>query len=410
MIAEPMPDPAPFTAILVAAGRSSRMGSDKLWTDLWGRPAWRWSLDALLAAPGLVRIAISVAPDAIDRFRAAVPEGVGDRCLVVAGGEGRADSVIAGIWALSGAGHGDDTVVLVHDAARPGVTTALVSAVAAAAVEQPAVVPVVPIVDSLKRVRNDRVVGPVEREEVAAAQTPQAARLGALRAAIEESHAWGRPITDDAGALAAAGTPVHVVRGDPENRKLTEPSDLVSMRAVLAARAIPIPAPEADPEGPHATRYGIGFDAHRLVAGRPMRIGGVGFPGEPLGPEGHSDGDAALHALIDALLGAAQLGDVGALFPPDADAWAGADSTDLVTGAVAALADAGWRPTGADLAVALAHPAITPRRDEIRGRIAGLLRLDAGAVSIKGTTSDGLGISGGGGIAAWAVAGVERIR
>jgi 2-C-methyl-D-erythritol 4-phosphate cytidylyltransferase len=162
-----MPDPAEFTAILVAAGRSSRMGSDKLWADLWGRPTWRWSLDAFLAAPGLVRVAICVGPDAIDRFRETLPAGAEDRCLVVAGGEGRADSVIAGIWALTGAGHGDDSVVLVHDAARPAVTTALISTVAAAAIEQPAVIPVVPVVDSLKRVRNDRVVGPVEREEVA---------------------------------------------------------------------------------------------------------------------------------------------------------------------------------------------------------------------------------------------------
>jgi 2-C-methyl-D-erythritol 4-phosphate cytidylyltransferase / 2-C-methyl-D-erythritol 2,4-cyclodiphosphate synthase len=405
-----MPDPAGFTAILVAAGRSSRMGSDKLWVDLWGRPAWRWSLDALLAAPGLVRVAICVAPDAIDRYRDALPAAAGDRCLVVAGGEGRADSVIAGIWALTGAGHDDDTVVLVHDAARPGVTTALVSVVAAAAVEQPAVIPVVPVVDSLKRVRNDRVVGPVEREEVAAAQTPQAARLGALRAAIEESHAWGRPITDDAGALAAAGTPVHVVPGDPENRKLTEPSDLVAMRAVLAARAMPIAGIGGSAALAPGVRCGVGFDAHRLVAGRPMRIGGVAFPDEPLGPEGHSDGDAALHALIDALLGAAALGDVGALFPPGVDAWAGADSADLVSRAVGALADRGWRPIGADLAVAVERPAIAPRRDEIRKRIAELLGIDPGAVSIKGTTSDGLGISGGGGIAAWAVAAVEPTR
>jgi 2-C-methyl-D-erythritol 4-phosphate cytidylyltransferase/2-C-methyl-D-erythritol 2,4-cyclodiphosphate synthase len=405
-----MPDPASFTAILVAAGRSSRMGSDKLWADLWGRPAWRWSLDALLATPGLVRIAVSVAPDAIDRFREALPPDAGDRCLVIAGGEGRADSVIAGIWALTGAGHDDDTVVLVHDAARPGVTTSLIAAVAAAAVEQPAVIPVVPVVDSLKRVRNDRVVGPVEREEVAAAQTPQAARLGALRAAIEESHAWGRPITDDAGALAAAGTPVHVVPGDPENRKLTEPADLVAMRALLASRAMPIAGPGATAALAPGVRCGVGFDAHRLVAGRPMRIGGVAFPDEPLGPEGHSDGDAALHALIDAILGAAALGDVGTLFPPDTDAWAGADSADLVTRAVATLAGHGWRPTSADLAIAVARPAIAPRRDEIRERVAGLLGLEPAAVSVKGTTSDGLGISGGAGIAAWAVAGVERNR
>ena len=216
----------------------------------------------------------------------------------------------------------------------------------------------------------------------------------------------------DMATLASlmANDVVHVIPGDPENRKLTEPSDLVSMRAVLAARAMPIAGLGGSAALPPGVRCGVGFDAHRLVAGRPMRIGGVAFPDEPLGPEGHSDGDAALHALIDALLGAAQMGDIGSLFPPGADTWADADSADLVSRAVAALADRGWRPTGADLAVAVERPAIAPRRDEIRQRIAGLLGVDAGAVSIKGTTSDGLGISGGGGIAAWAVAGVEPTR
>jgi 2-C-methyl-D-erythritol 4-phosphate cytidylyltransferase/2-C-methyl-D-erythritol 2,4-cyclodiphosphate synthase len=246
-------------------------------------------------------------------------------------------------------------------------------------------------------------VGPVEREEVAAAQTPQAARLGALRASIEEAHAWGRPITDDAGALAAAGTPVHVVPGDPANRKLTEPADLIVLAAVLAERGSPLTAPADAGDG---ARFGTGFDAHRLVAGRPMRIGGVAFPGEPAGPEGHSDGDAALHALIDALLGAARLGDVGTLFPAEGDAWADADSGELVRAAVAGLAEAGWRPIQADLAVAAERPAIAPRRGEIEARIAELLGVDPGAVSVKGTTSDGLGITGGGGIAAWAIAGV----
>jgi 2-C-methyl-D-erythritol 4-phosphate cytidylyltransferase/2-C-methyl-D-erythritol 2,4-cyclodiphosphate synthase len=401
-----MAAPAPFTAILVAAGRSSRMGTDKLWTDLWGRPAWRWSLDALLATPGLVRVAVAVGTEAVDRFREALPAADADRCLVVPGGEVRADSVIAGLWALTGAGHDDETLVLVHDAARPAVLPDLIQAVAAAAAgSSAAVIPIVPVTDSLKRVRNDRVVAPVEREEVVAAQTPQAARLGALRAAIEEAHAWGRPITDDAGALAAAGTPVHVVPGDPTNAKLTEPSDLVAMRANLAARANPIGRSVVLPAG---VRCGVGFDAHRLVAGRPMRIAGVDFPGEPMGPEGHSDGDAALHALIDALLGAAQLGDVGTLFPADGEAWAGADSADLVGAAVGRLAEHGWRPSIADLAVAISRPAIAPRRAEIAERVAGLLGLAAEAVSIKGTTTDGLGITGEGGVAAWAIAGVER--
>jgi 2-C-methyl-D-erythritol 4-phosphate cytidylyltransferase/2-C-methyl-D-erythritol 2,4-cyclodiphosphate synthase len=399
----------PVTAILVAAGRSSRMGSDKMWADLWGRPTWRWSLDALLAVPDVRRVAVTVPPDAVERFSEQVPADARDRVLVEPGGEARADSVIAGIWALTRAGHDDETVVLVHDAARPGLTPELVEAIIAAAGDgEAAVVPVVPVADSLKRVRAERVVGPVERAEVAAAQTPQAARLGALRAAIEEAHAWGRPITDDAGALAAAGVPVRVVAGDPMNRKLTEPADLVAMRALLASRATPVVPPGSAAELPSGVRCGIGFDAHRLVEGRPMVLGGVAFPDEARGPEGHSDGDAALHALVDALLGAAQLGDIGTIFPADA-AWEGADSAELVRRAVARLAQHRWRPTSADLAVALERPAIAPRRDEIAERIASLLGIDPAAVSIKGTTSDGLGFTGGGGMAAWAVAGVERI-
>jgi 2-C-methyl-D-erythritol 2,4-cyclodiphosphate synthase len=141
-----------------------------------------------------------------------------------------------------------------------------------------------------------------------------------------------------------------------------------------------------------------------------MRIAGVDFPDEPMGPEGHSDGDAALHALIDALLGAAGLGDVGTLFPADAagDPWAGAESGELVQAAVSRLAEAAWRPTSADIAVAVRAPTIAPRRAEAAERVASLLGIPAERVTIKGTTTDGLGIAGGGGIAAWAIVAVER--
>ena len=399
----------PVAAILVAAGRSSRMGSDKLWADVWGRPTWRWSLDTLLSVRDVARVALVVPSGAADRFGERLPAEAADRILVVEGGEVRADSVIAGIWALTRAGFDDETLLLVHDAARPGLTAALATTVIEAARDGgAAVVPVVPVPDSLKRVRAERVVGPVERTEVVAAQTPQAARLGVLRAAIEEAHAWGRPITDDAGALAAAGTPVRIVPGDPLNRKLTEPADLVAMRSLLAARATPIVPAGTTADLPAGVRCGIGFDAHRLVEGRPMILAGVRFEDEPRGPEGHSDGDAALHALIDALLGAARLGDVGSLFPSDSGAWEGADSAELLRRAVARLAEAGWRPTSADVAIAIERPAIAPRRDEMAGRIAELLGVGAEAVSIKGTSSDGLGFTAGGGVAAWAVAGVER--
>jgi len=396
------PVDASYAAILVAAGRSTRMGSDKLWEDLWGRPAWRWSLDVLLTDPDLASVAIAVPADSVDRFTDALPPGEG-RCLVVPGGDSRPDSVIAGLWALTGAGHADETLVVVHDAARPAVTPELVAAVVQAGRDgNGAVVPIVPVVDSLKRVRGERVVAPVERDEVVAAQTPQAARLGALRAAIEEAHAWGRPITDDAGALAAAGVPVHVVPGDPANRKLTESADLVPMRAQLAASATGTATGAAS-----GARWGIGFDAHRLVDGRPMRLAGIDFPDQPRGPEGHSDGDAALHALIDALLGAAALGDVGTLFPSDDSTWEGADSADLLARAVERLHAAGWRPATADLVIVVARPSIADRRDEIIARVSELLGVTADAVSIKGTTSDGLGFAGSEGVAAWATASVE---
>ena len=399
-----------FAAILVAAGRSSRMGTDKLWADLWGRPTWRWSLDALLATPGLTRVALPVPADAVARFQDALPAGASDRCLVVPGGDARADSVIAGLWALTRAGDDDATLVLVHDAARPAVSTELIGAVAsAAAARDGAVIPVVAVADSLKRVRAERVAGPIDREEVVAAQTPQAARLGALRAAIEEAHAWGRPITDDAGALAAAGVSVHVIPGDPANRKLTDPADVPAMRALLAGRTTPVVEPGAAAALPDGARCGIGFDAHRLVAGRPMRIAGVTFDGEDRGPEGHSDGDAVLHALVDALLGAAGLGDIGALFPPGDDRWAGADSSDLVRRAVDRLRHDGWRPMSADVAVAVARPSLAARRAELTASIAALLDVDPGAVSVKGTTSDGLGFAGNEGLAAWAIAAVARI-
>lgn len=398
-----------FTAILLAAGHSARMGSDKLWLEFWGRPAWRWSLDTLLATPGLARVAIAVPRGAIDRYVAALPPGADERAVVVEGGESRDGSVIAGINALVRAGATDTTLVLVHDAARPALAMELVLRVVEAsfAADGAAVVPVVPVIDSLKRVRHDRVAGAVERDEVAAAQTPQAARLSALRAAIEEAHAWGRPITDDAGALAAAGRSVHVVAGDPINWKLTGPDDVDAMRGLLAAFASPLVAPGNAAPIERGARAGIGFDAHRLVPGRPMRIGGLSWPKEPRGPEGHSDGDAALHALTDALLGAASLGDIGTLFPPGEPAWEGADSSDLLTRAVKRLRDAGWVPAAVDLAIAIAQPQIAERRDELTARLGKQLGIDPSHISIKGTTSDGLGFGGIEGVAAWAVATVR---
>jgi 2-C-methyl-D-erythritol 4-phosphate cytidylyltransferase/2-C-methyl-D-erythritol 2,4-cyclodiphosphate synthase len=390
----------PVGAILVAAGQSRRFGADKLWVDIWGRPVWRWSLDALLAVPGMAIVAVVVPADGIQRYADALPPDAGERVQVVAGGQERTDSVVAGIATLTAARLPEDTPVLVHDAARPAASPELMDRVVSAVRAGKGAVPTVPVADSLKTVDAARAVtGAVDRDGVHAAQTPQGATLKQLRAAMEESHAWGRPATDEAAAMTAGGISVVAVEGEPINRKLTDPGDDVPLRAALAGWTVPLSSP-AMADG---LRAGIGFDAHRLEEGRELRLAGLSFPGET-GLAGHSDGDAALHAIIDALLGAGAIGDVGSLFPPDDDRFHDADSGELLRTAVTRLRDAGWRPAGLDLAIVARRPPIGPRRDEIVARLAELTGLEPGAISVKGTTSDGLGFAGGEGIAAFAVA------
>jgi 2-C-methyl-D-erythritol 4-phosphate cytidylyltransferase/2-C-methyl-D-erythritol 2,4-cyclodiphosphate synthase len=390
----------PVAAILVAAGQSRRFGTDKLWIDMWGRPVWRWSLDALLAVPGMAKVALVVPADAVDRYRAGLPADAGERVEVVGGGAERTDSVVAGIAALTAAGVSEETPVLVHDAARPAASPELMVRVVSTVRGGTGAVPVVPVTDSLKTIDAAKAVtGAVDRETVFAAQTPQGATLVQLRAAMEETHAWGRSATDEAAAMASGGIGVRAVEGEAINRKLTDPGEDAMLRAALGGWSVPLSAPAVG-DGLCA---GIGFDAHRLERGRELHLGGLLFTGET-GLAGHSDGDAALHAVIDALLGAARLGDVGGLFPPEDDKWRDADSAMLLAAAVARLREAGWRPAGVDLVIVARRPAIEPRRDELVKRLAELTGLEPAAVSVKGTTSDGLGFAGAEGIAAFAVA------
>jgi len=394
----------PVAAILVAAGQSRRFGGDKMWIDMWGRPVWRWGLDTLLSVPGMSAVALVVPAEALDRYAAALPTDAADRVQVVVGGAERTDSVVAGITALTAAQVAEDTPVLVHDAARPAASVELMVRVVAAVRAGTGVVPLVPVSDSLKTVSGSgAVTGMVDRDVVQAAQTPQGATLTQLRAAMEETHAWGRPTTDEASAMASGGIPVRAVDGEPMNRKLTEPGDDAALRATLAAQSAQV----ATPSVAEGARAGIGFDAHRLEEGRELHLAGLHFPREA-GLAGHSDGDAALHAVIDALLGAASLGDVGSLFPTDDDRFREADSGELLQAAVTQLRDAGWRPASLDLTVVARRPPIAPRRDEIVARLAEVTGIPAAAISVKGTTSDGLGFAGAEGIAAYAVATVEK--
>lgn len=203
--------------------------------------------------------------------------------------------------------------------------------------------------------------------------------------------------------MASGGIPVRAVEGEPMNRKLTDPGDDAMLRATLAGWSAPVTTPTVA-EG---ARAGIGFDAHRLAEGRELHLAGLHWPREA-GLVGHSDGDAALHAVIDALLGAASLGDVGTLFPADDDRFRDADSGELLRLAIIRLHDAGWRPASLDLAIAARRPPIAPRRDEIVTRLAELTGIAKEVISVKGTTSDGLGFAGAEGIAAYAVATVEK--
>ena len=390
----------PVAAILVAAGESRRFGGDKMWIDMWGRPVWRWGLDTLLSVPGMALVAVVVPPDGIQRFTDALPPDTNDRVQVVEGGAERTDSVVAGITALTAAKIPEDTPVLVHDAARPAASAELMRRVVTAVRAGTGAVPLVPITDSLKTVDPaGAVTATVDRETVLAAQTPQGATLEQLRAAMEETHAWGRPVTDEAAAMTSGGIGVRSVDGEPLNRKLTDPGDDAALRAVLGSRSSQL----APPTVTDGMRAGIGFDAHRLEEGRDLRLAGLAFPGET-GLAGHSDGDAALHAVIDALLGAGGVGDVGTLFPSGDERFRDADSGELLRLAITRLQEAGWKPAGLDLAIVARRPPIAPRRDEIVTRLAELTGLDRGAINVKGTTSDGLGFAGTEGIAAFAVA------
>jgi 2-C-methyl-D-erythritol 4-phosphate cytidylyltransferase / 2-C-methyl-D-erythritol 2,4-cyclodiphosphate synthase len=391
-----------LAGVVVAAGRGTRMGREKLWIELWGRPVWRWSLDALLAVRDLRLLALVVPPGDVERFRRLLPPACADRCLVTEGGEVRSASVEAGLMALADGGVSNSTIVLVHDAARPAVKASLIEAVVAAAREGGAAIPVLHVADTLKRVEDGLVEATVPREGLGAAQTPQAASLGILLAALDAARVRGAEPTDEAAALTSIGVPVRAVAGDPSNGKLTEDADLGVLHALLRERAIAdIGVPDA------AGRGGIGFDAHRLEPGVPLKLGGLAFPNEPQGLAGHSDGDVALHAAIDALLGAAHLGDVGSLFPASDNRWNGADSGELVQRTVDRLRAAGLRPLSLDLTLVAAQPAIEPVREAMERRTADLLGIPASSVSVKGTTSDGLGFAGSEGIAAYAIALVE---
>ncbi|HKG55696.1 MAG TPA: 2-C-methyl-D-erythritol 2,4-cyclodiphosphate synthase [Candidatus Limnocylindrales bacterium] len=385
-------------AIVVAAGASRRMdGIDKVWAEVGGRPMLARTLDAIAAAASVARIVVVVAPEQLDGTKSAtwLPRKVVD---VVGGGRRRQESVAAGFWRLmSVAEAGDDRVVLVHDGARPLVSAALVDAVATAARRRGAAIPVVPIAETLKRLDGDVVAGTVDRVGVGAAQTPQGVRVGLLRAALARFPADGPDtFTDEAALLEACRIPVHAIPGEPSNFKVTVPDDFRRAETALLAES--------------ATRIGFGADSHPFGPGDPLVLGGVELPGAPR-LHGHSDGDVVLHAVADALLGAAGMGDLGRLFPADARTPRGVSSAELLAEVVRRFNATGRRAIAIDVTVVAARPRLGERLDDIRARVAALIGVQIDAVSVKASTGNLSGMEGAGrGISAQAVVLVGAAR
>ncbi|WP_211100632.1 bifunctional 2-C-methyl-D-erythritol 4-phosphate cytidylyltransferase/2-C-methyl-D-erythritol 2,4-cyclodiphosphate synthase [Acuticoccus sediminis] len=378
----------PIDAIIVAAGRGTRLGGalPKQYLPLGSRTIVARAVDAFLDHPVIRDVVVVIAEGDEERLGAALadrPRAV----RVVHGGETRQASVARGLDALPAADPAAG--VMVHDAARPFVSAAVIDRVAAALAQSAAVIPAVPVADTLKRVDGSEVVATVDRSALVQVQTPQGFHVAALRAA----HAAAREsATDDAGLVEAQGGRVTTVPGERTNFKITTEDDLAVARASLLE--VPV--------------VGHGFDVHRLEKGGPMIIGGLVLD-VPMRLQGHSDADVALHAITDALFGAIGDGDIGHHFPPSDEAWRGAASDRFLAYAADRVRKAGGRIVHIDLTIMCERPKIGPVREAMRARIAEIVAVPVTAVSVKATTTERLGFTGRGeGIAAQATATVLR--
>jgi 2-C-methyl-D-erythritol 2,4-cyclodiphosphate synthase/2-C-methyl-D-erythritol 4-phosphate cytidylyltransferase len=337
-----------------------------------------------------------VALDAADNDFARLPVAGEVRLRTVVGGARRCDSVR---WALKAIDAPPDAWVLVHDAARPCVSAEEIDAlIAAVAHDADGGLLAAPVADTLKRADEaQRVVKSPPREGLWRALTPQMFRLGLLREALDAAQAAGREPTDEAQAVEWLGKSPLLVAGSASNLKVTTPADLKLAAAVLAKG-----------EATMDLRTGSGFDVHAFGPGETVMLGGVRIPWKQ-GVVAHSDGDVLLHALTDALLGAAGLGDIGQHFPDSDPRWRGAASTQFVQHAVRLLAERGWRVVNADLTLLAEGPRIAAHRDAIRASIAAALGVAADVVNLKATTTEKLGFLGRAeGLAAQAVALIAR--
>ena len=374
-------------ALVLAAGRGTRLGGPvpKQYRLLAGRPVLRHGLEALSRVRGLAGIAAVIHPD--DRPLYATAAAGLDLLPPLEGGAERQDSALAGLEALAPL---RPDAVLIHDGARPLLPAALAERVLSALVEADGALAALPLRDTVKRAaEGTRVAATVDRSGLWRAQTPQAFRFEPFLAAHRRLR--GAALGDDAAVAERAGLAVTLVMGAEENLKITTEDDLALAEQLMAARCADI-------------RTGFGFDVHRFGPGDHVMLCGIRIP-HGKGLIGHSDADVGLHALTDAVLGAIGAGDIGQHFPPADPRWRGAESGQFLSHAVRLASAQGGRLHHIDVTIICEAPRIGPYRAAMAERIARLAGLELGRVSVKATTTEGLGFTGRGeGIAAQAVA------
>jgi len=377
-----------FGSVVVAAGTGSRAGGAKQWRRLGGRPVVRWSVEALLDAGASQVVVVIPAGDEAQLDEALA--GLTGWTAVV-GGETRADSVRAGLQALTGPA---DQRVLIHDAARPMLSGEVIQRLLTALETSDGAIPAMPVADTLKRGVDGAITDTIDRAALWRAQTPQAFRADRLIAAWNNWPADETP-TDDAAVVERDGGKVALVEGDARLMKLTFPEDFAMAEALIAAGTR------------MQTRVGSGFDAHQWGPGGSVWLCGVEIPHDQT-LIGHSDADAGLHALTDAILGALGDGDIGDHFPPTDPKWKGAASDQFLIHAVERVVARGGRVVHVDVTLICERPKVKPHRQAMRQRLAEILSLPLDAVSVKATTTEAMGFTGRGeGLAAQAIATIE---
>ena len=387
-------------AVIVAAGRGARMGMErnKVLYPICGEPVIVRTARAFTES-GLFDGGVVIVASACDMedMRAMLGQGGVSVRAIVAGGRDRQESVWRGIQACDA----DADIIAIHDGARPLVTREVIEATVESARRFGSGVAAVPLKDTVKRVgESGLVVETPQRDLLRAVQTPQTFDAALIRAAHARYADSDVRATDDAMLIEWTGHAVHLTPGDPENIKLTTPEDMLLAGQVILRR-------EGRKEAP-AMRIGHGYDVHRLVEGRKLILCGVEVPYER-GLLGHSDADVALHALMDALLGAAALGDIGRHFPDTDPAYAGADSGRLLDHVVALLHEKGYAVANADVTIICQRPKLKDYIEQMRENVAAHLKVDPDCVNVKATTTEKLGFEGEGlGISSHAVACIEK--